>query len=223
MSEHKYFALLKFGKLEHLEALRDRGHLHCKPLNYFADLNDECYRGDPLEKVSYLHNIDGAEIRIKDVHAPDSEYQLLGIADTGVIQKSYEISPGNLFCTYSFRLEQNDLHKEFVIPEECLKLGNHYLVIKDFEEFIKRAGQRLSDLDFSARHGFVGYKDFSKFIGTKTVFEKDTTFAFQNEFRIFINNFTDQPLDIEIGSLADISEICLIDDEHTITFFDVNG
>lgn len=223
MSEHTYFALLKFGKLEHLEALRDKGHLHCKPLNYFADLEDECHRGDVLEKVSYLHTIDGAEIRIKDVDAPDSEYKLLGVAHTGVLKKSYEVSPGNLFCTYSFRLDEEGLSKEFILPEECLKLGDHYLVIKDFEEFIKRAGRRLSALNFSARHGFVGYKDFSKFIGTKTVFEKDVSYRFQKEFRIFITNPTDQPLDIEIGTLADISEICQIDDEHTIMFFDVNG
>ncbi|MCX2492990.1 hypothetical protein OQX63_05870 [Pedobacter sp. PF22-3] len=222
MSEHKYFALLKFGKLEHLEALRHRGHLHCKPLNYFADLKDECHRGDPLEKVNYMHNIDGAEIRIKDVDAPDSEYKRLGTADTGVFQKSYEISPGNLFCTYSFRLDKEELQREFTIPEDCRKLGNHYLVIKDFEEFIQRAGKRLSELNLTARHGFVGYKDFSKFTGTKTVFEKDITFEFQKEFRIFITNPTDLPLDIEIGSLEDISEICLIDDEHVITFFDVN-
>lgn len=223
MSEHKYFALLKFGKLEHLQALRDKGHIHCKPITYFGDLEDECHRGDPLEKVNYLHNLDGAKIRIKDVDAPDSEYKLLGTAHTGVLQKSYEVSPGNLFCTYSFRLDKDQLNKEFVIPEECLKLGDHYLVIKDFEEFIKRAGQRLSDLNYSARHAFVGYKDFSKFTGTKTVFEKDITFAFQKEFRIFITNPTDLPLDIEIGSLEDISEICAIDGEHTIKFFDITG
>ncbi|HTN19706.1 MAG TPA: hypothetical protein VL125_04490 [Pelobium sp.] len=224
MSEVKYFALLKFGELPHLISLRDKGHLHCKPLSYFADLEDECYRGDPLEKVNYIHNFDGAEIRIKDVDAPDSEYKMLGTANTGVLHQSYGICPGNLFCTYSFRLDKQELQKEFIIPKECLKLGNHYLVIKDFEEFIKRVGQRLLKLNYQARHGFVGYKNFSKFTGEKTVFEKDESFAFQKEHRIFITNPTDQPLDIEIGNLTDISEICLIEDEeHTISFVDNNS
>lgn len=222
MTGYNYCALLKFGKLEHLLSLRNEGNLHCKTLKYFAELEDECHRGDPLEAVTYFYNFDGGNVHLKAIDAPDEEYQLLGVADTGTLYHSYESSPGNLFCMYSFRIGQDELNKEFTIPEECTKMGDHYLVIKNYEEFLRRVSKSLSELNLEARHGFVGYKDFSKFTGSKTVFEKDIEFAFQKEFRIFIQTNIQQAIDIKIGSIADISEICRLDKEHAIRFFDIN-
>lgn len=46
------------------------------------------------------------------------------------------------------------------------------------------------------------------------MFEKDIKYAFQKEFRIFIETTVQQTLDIKIGSIADISEICKMMNEE---------
>ncbi|HZZ16874.1 MAG TPA: hypothetical protein VFE08_13030 [Candidatus Sulfotelmatobacter sp.] len=43
------FALVKFGKREHLEQLRGRGLLYMKSLAAFRDLESDAARGDPFE------------------------------------------------------------------------------------------------------------------------------------------------------------------------------
>jgi hypothetical protein len=41
--------LIKFGKLEHLQQLQDKGLLYMNNLPYFWNIEDEELRGDPLD------------------------------------------------------------------------------------------------------------------------------------------------------------------------------
>lgn len=218
----EFIALFKFGKLEHLTALQEEGHLHCKTLQYFSELEDQIKRGDELEGVTDIINLDGGSFKLKDVNAPDSTYSKAFTIDTGkLLQKAKKIS-GNIFCLYGISLERDHLKNEHIISEEIKAFGDHYLIIKDCKEFLKRVEKKLTQEKLTGTYGFITYKDFSTFTGKKSHFEKDILFQNQNEFRIFINNREDACLDIKIGSIADISEIGSSKNLETIDFYAVD-
>jgi hypothetical protein len=45
----RIYALLKFGKREHLQRLRNEGSLYLNTLQYFQELESDPERGDPFE------------------------------------------------------------------------------------------------------------------------------------------------------------------------------
>ena len=52
---------------------------------------------------------------------------------------------------------------------------------------------------------FVEYKNFSKYTGFKTFFEKDLKFKDQKEYRLWIDYRREEDLNICIGNIEDIS------------------
>lgn len=218
----EYVALLKIGKLEHLQALRDEGHLHCKPLRYFSELEDNIRRGDELEGVTAIINLDGGTLRMKDVDASDSDYSKPMNINTGKIMQSADGARGNIFCLYSISADKHELGNDHNITKEAKAFGDHFLVIKNYHEFLKRIRLRLEKLGMTGNFGFITYKDFSGYSGKKTHFEKDLAFQHQHEFRIFINNQYEKILCLNIGSIADISEIGCCIDLDDINFYDMD-
>jgi hypothetical protein len=218
----EYVALFKIGRLEHLQALRDEGHLYCNPLRYFSKLEDNIRRGDELEGITAIKNLDGCTLRMKDVGAPDSTYSKPININTGKLMHSADNAKGNIFCLYSIGIDRHELRNDYNINEEAKTLGDHFLIIKNYHEFLKRVRVKLEELGMTGVVGFITYKDFTGYSGDKTHFEKDLAFAHQQEFRIFINNQSEEILNIKIGSIADISEIGCCINLDAITFYDSN-
>lgn len=215
-------ALLKIGKLDHLEALREQGQIHCKTLAYFSTLEDTILRGDELEGVTTIVNLDGGTIQMKDVDASDTAYCKPIDIHTGRMFHRSEDAKGNIFCMYSIAVDKHELGNNHLITDEAKSFGDHFLVIKNWNEFLRRVAVKLETLGMTGKYGFITYKDFTKYHGKKTLFEKDLAFKPQQEFRIFIHNESTEPLDLYIGSIADISEIgCCIDLEG-MSFYDIN-
>lgn len=218
----EYVALLKIGKLEHLHALREEGFLYCKPLKYFSELEDNIHRGDELEGVTAIMNLDGAKLRMKDVDAPDSEYSNPMMVSTGKMLHKADHAKGNIFCLYSMCVTKDALGKNHVITDDAKAFGDHFLIIKNYREFLKRIEAKIAELGMKGNFGFINYKDFAGYTGKKSHFEKDLLFKDQQEFRIFINNEAEEVLNLQIGSLADISEIGCCIDLEAINFYDID-
>ncbi|OKS87896.1 hypothetical protein [Mucilaginibacter polytrichastri] len=219
----EFLALFKFSEKRHLLALQKEGHLHCETLQYFSDIEDTIGRGDSLETVTDLYYLDeNTIVNIKNVGDPDSEYKRIKINSGQLINRG-ETNIGNIFCLYSIRLHKFHLGKEFTIPVECKSLGDHYLIIKDANEFLTRVKNKLTELKLDARYGYIQYKDFLTYTGKKTIFEKDIKLSYQNEFRLFIHNSENKVLDIKIGSIEDISSIGICEELTTVNFFDNNN
>ncbi|MGI4020618.1 MAG: hypothetical protein ACRYFA_03870 [Janthinobacterium lividum] len=214
----QYVALIKFSKYHHIVALRDEGHLHCETLNYFSKLEDNSVRGDKFETISEMRYMENFIVKFKNVGAPDSDYRIFKGINGNIFNSEENMS--NIFCLYSLRFKSENLKQQYVIPEECKGIADSYLVITDPKEFLIRIQSTLEKLKLNGRYGFVAYKDFSKFTGKKTYFEKDIHFSPQNEFRILIDNISSSVLDIKIGSIADISHIGYCNDLDSISFYD---
>ena len=48
-------ALIKFGKYEHISALRDQGEIYMNTLPYFREIEDNDLRGDPYDREKIGH------------------------------------------------------------------------------------------------------------------------------------------------------------------------
>jgi hypothetical protein len=217
----KYITLLKIGKREYLESLRNEGNLYCNSLGFFSGLEDHAYRGDELEGVTFIRNMDGGTVRFKDVAAPDSEYcEPINIYSGKILQ--YVEEPGNVFSLYSILMNEDELKKDHIVNDETKKLGEYFLIITRFNEFLERIKAKLEELDLKYRYDLVTYKDLSQFSGRKTLFEKDIRFKHQQEFRIHIHGSGENVLQIKIGSIVDISEIGCFTDTDTFNFFSLD-
>lgn len=194
---------VKFGAENHIMQLRKEGLLYCRTVHEFAKIEDDSLRGDKLEIAYRLNNAEDSILQIKPVNAPDSDFtkiKLIKYAET--ISNQF----GNLFCLHA--INYNDLKEDvpFNFDKRNKEFGSHFIMI-NFYEFIKRLHIALDKLNYRWKHNLVEYKDFSKYKGEKTVFQKDKTYEYQKEFRLFIENKIDQHIKIYIGDISDISII----------------
>jgi hypothetical protein len=113
---------------------------------------------------------------------------------------------GNVFCLYAVNLLNKPFGELFNVDSKVKGFGDYFLIINDTRTFLKRLKTALDAKGIkNFETGMVAYKDFSKYTGKKTVFEKDIKFAYQQEWRLFVANKNDEPVKIEIGSLEDIA------------------
>lgn len=207
--------LVKVGKERHLRKLQDNGEIYFgtfsgyraqekKELAEIRDilLNDRAidpnetgsYRGDSLEGLEQRFSgaltiaAIGGERKDLNIKIPD--------AKLNIFQNRYR----HLYCLYAL---PSIINSEFKIDQKMLKFGETALVITKPEDFIKRICTALKssfDIDFVK---YYDPKDESK--ESFSVFEKQSTFAYQNEFRIAANLKEDKP--ICIGDIKDISKL----------------
>jgi len=205
---HGFF--IKIGKYEHMKSLQTEGIVHCKPIQYFASLKDEQFRGDDLETVTDLRYSEKVKVHFLPIGEP-SNRELITFDNTDVLIKSQIIGHcGNLFCLYALNMLDFPLHQPVDFSLDC-DLGTHALVIQS-NEFFEKIESLLEGMEIDYEMGFVEYKDFSKFTGSKTFFEKDIKFTPQNEYRIWIGYRREEDLNITIGSIEDISYLLPIEE-----------
>lgn len=213
--------LVKVGKERYLRKLQDNGEIYFGTFSGYraqereelAQLRDILSKGgaiDPTETDSYRgDSLEGLEQRYSGaltIAAIGDERKLLNITIPGAKLNIFQNRYSHLYCLYAL---PSIINSEFKIDHKMLKFGEKALVITKPTDFIKRICTALkSNLDID----FVKYydpKDESK--ESFSVFEKQSTFAYQNEFRIAANLKDDKPICIgdikEISRLLDASEL----------------
>lgn len=205
---------IKFGQLEHLKALRDNGLLFCNPVSFFLDIEDNGLRGDPMENVTHLNNIENGTLWMKPASAPDSEFKRLNNIH-GKFKSWIDRPFGNLFCLYAINVLTQPLGTVYTIDARNKQFGGQFLLIHEPSEFLDRLRKTLIRRNIGFAYDMVQYLNLSKHNGQKSIFQKDLAYGYQREFRVFINNTRAEPLLLEIGSLADISSILDVSDIDT--------
>lgn len=212
--------LVKVGKERYLRKLRDNGEIYFGTFSgYRAQEKEELtqlrdillnggaidrnetnsYRGDSLEGLEQRYP--GAlTIAIGD------ESNRLNIKIPGAKLNIFQNRYSHLYCLYAL---PSIINSEFKIDHKMLRFGEKALVITNPSDFIKRICTILKsnfDIDLVK---YYNPKDESK--ESFSVFEKQSTFAYQNEFRIAANLKEDKPICIgdikEISRLVDASEL----------------
>lgn len=205
--ENKNFAgcFIKFGAQQHLKELREKGLLYCNPIHYFTSIEEQNLRGDDMENVVDMHYMESGTVALSPIgEKPSANSTTLPFRDAHITSRIMEPF-GNLFCLFAINLLDKPIGEVFTISERVKEFGDSFLLIYDGMSFIDRVKRALASQKLKASTDMVEYKDFSKFTGKKTVFQKDLRYAYQQEWRLYIKNNKADAIKLEIGSLEDIS------------------
>ena len=99
------------------------------------------------------------------------------------------------------------------IPKDCLKFGDHAVLITDFLQFVKRVkGAVQRNREYRLVGGLVMYSDEPDIdiTGVDTIFCKRERYKSEREYRFAISTGSDfcDPLILEVGDLSDIAIRC---------------
>jgi len=197
------YLLIKFGELDHLVELRDRGRVCMRSLNYFIECERDAQRYDRNEGLHAIHQAENIEIKID---CPDGKSIVLN-RDNGLcgqVKIGFKDTQSILaFCLFAV----TNKSKDWYINPKNFAFGSHALVITNVKMFIERMekGIRKEGLEF--KHGLIEYIDERKFNGEMGPFKKFQKFDYQNEFRCLGIGGKGSPYFLDVGSLADISYI----------------
>ena len=212
------FLLIKFFDNPDYADCFARGQLHLKRLSYFKKIEeDETH--DPSGRIDRHEGTSGwmqpgrGTLTINGVEIQDAQIQ---------IQKSW-LNHLHVLCLHAVHsgdldLDQlaaeNDvepLRKRLMIPNECLSLGEHAVVIRNVPEFLGRVEATCKARGFRLKYGLVKYYDPKTFHGSfgdeDSVFRKQTRYMPQREFRFAVNTGTlgEDHLDIAIGDIRKLT------------------
>ena len=204
--DSKYFKA-KIGKEEHLKQLQKEGVVYCNTLKYFTEIEDGKVRGDKHENAFEFDTYDNPEFLIKLADKPDSEFKKLNVTWAQMV-KSNPNPFGNLYCLYCVDMTDAIDEGEISVDEKNGDFGTHALIFLNTDKFEEILFAELSLKKLNFHYGHVEYIDLKKHKGRKTLFQKDISYSYQNEFRIFIDNPTLEPLILKLGDLTEITTIC---------------
>ncbi len=128
----------------------------------------------------------------------------------------------HIFCVHAVHSGHLDLTKlsgdnieslrdELKIPDDCLSLGEHAVVINNMPEFIKRVEDAAVTNGYKLIKGRVKYYNpetlHGYFQNMEAIFRKRDEYSYQREYRfVFDTKTTDNcPLILDIGNIRDIT------------------
>lgn len=213
---HKLF---KFGEIEHLDSLRKKGELYVNLLSHFQDLKDDP-RQDSNESISKV--LESVTIQIIPDVIPD------GIdvpTEPLLVDRMTVHQYTHVFCCTGFYHPMKYFDDLNVYnPSLFSKFGNHFLIITNPTEFLKRLEQAIKKFNDENRdniviehcsHKKVEYSDLTTDYHEINNFRKDLKYQEEEEFRIVfiirqINPKPEQPynkpIKLDLGALEDITE-----------------
>jgi len=198
---------MKFGAKEHLEKMQKEGIFYCNTITCFSKIEDES-RGDSFESVSKLKYFEKIIFQVQPANDPSAEWKNLNTTNA-LYKEQYEEPHGSLFCMSAFKINPTKKISAIHFDKRFSDFG-YVLMISRQDLFIERLKRTLENLDFKNCMRLVEYSDLHKYSGTKTLFQKDLKYSWQEELRIIL--YTNKykmydPYEFSIGSIEDISEI----------------
>ena len=203
-------AFLKFGKREHMKALRDRGILYMNTLSHFSRLKKDQHRGDqdeglteiiqPNEGTTLIITNDKTGKTLKGSSKPGGDFQLVGPLRIRMGEPDY-----NIFSLFTIATRHGFFHLP-ILEDYCREFpeADSFALILEPSEFIPRVLDGLKKLPVhKVSSGMVEYHDFKTYSGKIGPFRKDIRFAYQKEFRFAITSPTGEPVIVEVGDLSD--------------------
>lgn len=214
------FELYKILDRQYVDDLM-RGYLYMNPLNYFRDVEGNDAQGDFLEGTCGAIRKD--QLKNYRFHFDPKLTEMLG-ENVALVSDYYGLN--NLFCLYQLLID--DTEKKVWAPSEKLCRFNDLnsadkvvVRIKDTERFLYQIECALqNEIDNNViEYGVYGNVAYSNVWmnadgpGTRSVFHKDPSYSYQNEWRLCILRYDldNRPYQLSIGDLSDISETISLD------------
>lgn len=214
--DHVFLLGKVFSKETYADDFISNGRFICNTLNYFKNYEDREKNniGDEFEGIgSRVSSSSGATVQI---NGHDIDYKELHFHSNKHLSQ-------NAFCLYGPNVKEDeeitlDAVEDLVrIKEDAKNLGEHFVVIHNVGEFIRRMDEQLNALGFDFRRHCVEYRELNgdfEIPSHQIGFVKANQYSHQKEFRYLIDTGrnTDEAIFLEIGSISDIAFKIPIDD-----------
>lgn len=202
--------LLKYGQLEHLQDLLHNGNIYVNSIEEIRKHETEKegdFRNDPLEGIRNFHSFRPTKIILQSVLNKDKEPIILHPENIKYWETPEKIL-GNICSFYGITTKDFIDNKLIPIDEKMQEFGTHFILIKNFDEFIKRIDKAVGQtIRTTWYYGFVKYFNEENHVGEINLFNKRSRFEYQKEFRLYVATKKSEPMFIKIGNLEDIATI----------------
>lgn len=190
--------LMKFGQAEHLEAFRSEGLLYMNSLRYFAKLEGDAVRSDPLEGFDEIHQ--AKHIVSLRIEAEGQAPLELKPHLSGPFRIARSVPPWNVFCMHGVTTVSEPL-----VDERNLAFGDSFVIVTDTMAFLNRFAEAATAAKLQADWRPVAYFDPLEHTGDVGPFRKSSEFAYQREFRLGVWPGSPEPVILRVGDLTDIT------------------
>jgi len=191
-------ALFKFGSRDHIQQFVSEGLLYMNTLEYFARLEAESVRRDPNEGLTSILQPHGVRLGFK-VNVGDP-FRSLGPLAGPLLFHGGDCLATNVFCMFGLRASMASL----LIDPRNFAFGEEFVLLREGDEFLRRAKQAALDSGQKMIYGMVEYVDETSYSGPMGPFRKYSSFSYQSEVRLAITPGTGAPYELRLGDLSDI-------------------
>lgn len=205
-------ALLKFGKLHHLQDLLNNGILYVSSIQEIRKLKEgesdkDNFRNDPAEGATSHLNTGPAKAQFQNLKSPSGEPLSIDLVNVSFYNKP-EFVLGNI-CSFYGITNENFINNELIAIDPAMKyFGSHFLFIKNFDEFIRRIDVAIEkSIKSTWYYGYVNYFNEDTYSGKLNLFKKRSRYSFQKEFRLYFATKNKTYIKIKLGNISDIATI----------------
>lgn len=174
-----------------------------KTLRYFRDLEEADGRGDKYEAL-HLHLQPGQfRLRFGDFEIPPED-----LAAPLLMSRDADAEM-HVFCLTALTTDHIDRQAALgasVMNEQLAAWGTHVLVIKP-KPFLARMAEAVRAAGFDHQFAPVQYYDPASYHGVMTPFHKRSAYEWQMEARIVATPSGKEFINVELGSLEDVTEL----------------
>jgi len=213
------FIIMRYSCEEYAKDLYENGTVYLKTIQYFKNLEDvqgkQYLRGDRNEGVKKISNYDNKKSKPwLSVKIPGKEPIVL-YPEILTLREYHDKLPLNVYCMSAFDNTAKDSDGNIKIDLQALHFGNHFVVFKNSQDFYDRLNAELKRLKYNFWFGHVQYYDATIDQNDLTHFDKPNEFSWQNEFRLIVKHpkGLNEDLVIKLGSMEDIADLVVIEDE----------
>jgi hypothetical protein len=175
--------LLKFGRKCDLEKLLREGMFYAAPIKSFKrDISHDRY--DKHEGLKELIHLNSSH-KIQIMATEWDNWKFLPMTK-GTFKGWHDDSSYHSYSLFSISKEETEEQEYFPIPEKMKEFGQHYLLIQNPKEFMRRVTKALEENNFKYIYGPIEYYNTSESHQSLGFFHKSSHHAYEKEFRILI-------------------------------------
>src|SRR5262245_30205479 len=194
-----WMILFKFGKREHLEQFRSCGLLYMRHQQYFKEIEADEARSDRFESTDRV--VQPNALRRLTIESASKRFVIRPDDLAGPVLISLAKSPCNIYCMLAVTQPVTGP----LVDQRNFAFGDSFLIVLNTQTFLDRVFSAAKSRGFSCQAGLVEYYDDQKYSGETGPFRKPAAFSYQNEFRFVVRPACKEAIQLEVGSLADIT------------------
>jgi hypothetical protein len=195
MQVDRVLGVFKFSKRKYIDEFV-RGGLYMNTLAHFAKIEDNPVRRDEREGQAFWMQPDKVKLAVKI----DGVFEPIPGIVGPIAHTDGSNLAANVFCMYALKAS---VAKRLVDPRN-LEFGDTFAVLRDCDEFLRRARVAAEKAGHGLLWSLVEYVDPSEYHGPMGIFRKSSEFSYQSEFRMAILAGMGSPR-LEVGDLSDIT------------------